>query len=802
MDDTPDFKAYEPLPTPSSIRLLSVFREPSEIWSDVKQRRPLQLSLDVVDLENEWCPQYYALSYTWGSPFADDDERSKRYTPEKKWPIIVNGQRFLVTRNLYEFLNQDAGGFDWVEELSDVHYHPYNQTAMMIIVAQKGILMKMPSLLMKGADVGAQDDFGKTALHYAAENGHLQVARELVNWGADIERKDNQGRTPLDCAKSQSTDECASVARYLENPDPPLYAGLSRGWISFWIDAICINQKDVAERSAQVKIMSQIYTKAAQVIVWLGIEDERTALARDALHGLSEGLLEWYSHIKLHRFFMYQRHPGDSAEPRLAARQADAVEQLFARVWFQRAWVVQELALARDVRIFCGGIEISYHSLSRVPHFINTNNREDGTAIQDLLYARGNGIGGIEAMTLIDIRIRTATESTETRALLNGMKVPPVVTWKGKLSLQSLATMTWPFKATDPRDKLYSLLGIARRTGQFTPDYTLPVEDVFTSFARLFLQGSPDEPIQSLRTGSSRALEPLEGLSYVQETSDNFIFKLPSWVPNFAAPLIAHRLWAPAFNASTGVSTTGIIPGDDSHTLSLKGIICDKVVYVEPFFTSTLACIHASWPLMLRLFPSIYPTGESLVRALFYTLMASQAGETSTISAEAEMSFRKFLRQKMTDFEPGEGDSYPLLGLLDECDAWDLPHSFIKAKKPQRDSLNGSHKILDAIPVFSRLMDTYRSRSLFKTEKGYLGVGPESIKRGDEIWIIAGARTPFILSEASPKDSPARSDGGSSRRGSSPISPRRFVGETYIHGIMNGEAIRNRHRDFRPVSLV
>ncbi|KAH8702916.1 heterokaryon incompatibility protein-domain-containing protein, partial [Phaeosphaeriaceae sp. PMI808] len=37
-----------------------------------------------------------------------------------------------------------------------------------------------------------------------------------------------------------------------------------------WIDAICINQEDWNERSAQVVIMRNIYQRAERVLVWLG----------------------------------------------------------------------------------------------------------------------------------------------------------------------------------------------------------------------------------------------------------------------------------------------------------------------------------------------------------------------------------------------------------------------------------------------------------------------------------------------------------------------------------------------------
>lgn len=47
-----------------------------------------------------------------------------------------------------------------------------------------------------------------------------------------------------------------------------------------WIDAICIDQEDVEERSSQVAIMGKIFAQADQVIAWLGEEDQdsRTAL--------------------------------------------------------------------------------------------------------------------------------------------------------------------------------------------------------------------------------------------------------------------------------------------------------------------------------------------------------------------------------------------------------------------------------------------------------------------------------------------------------------------------------------------
>jgi hypothetical protein len=45
---------------------------------------------------------------------------------------------------------------------------------------------------------------------------------------------------------------------------------------AIWIDAICINQADIAERGFQVAQMSSIYAMAETVIVWLGEGNEWT----------------------------------------------------------------------------------------------------------------------------------------------------------------------------------------------------------------------------------------------------------------------------------------------------------------------------------------------------------------------------------------------------------------------------------------------------------------------------------------------------------------------------------------------
>jgi hypothetical protein len=67
------------------------------------------------------------------------------------------------------------------------------------------------------------------------------------------------------------------------------------------------------------------------------------------------------------------------------------------------------------------------------------------------------------------------------------------------------------------------------------------------------------------------------------------------------------------------------------------------------------------------------------------------------------------------------------------------------------------------------------------TSKGYVGLGPKQVQDGDKIVVLAGAFVPYIV----------RKDHGGFYR---------FVGEAYIHGIMDGQAL-TKDRKFRMCAM-
>ncbi|KAB8263633.1 heterokaryon incompatibility protein-domain-containing protein [Aspergillus pseudonomiae] len=798
---------YEPLPTPTSIRVVTLLHGESDITVFGVPLTPL--SIQVVDLKDN--PRFQALSYTWGSPFPPDLQRSKDYSPKNKFPVAINGEIFFLTRNLFEFLQR----LKTQELYIDRRTKPYNKTRL-IEAAEAGSVNDVYFWMARGADLAAQDKFGETALHYAAENGYLEVVKILVEAGSDLYRRDSTGRTPLDCARMRKRRRYAEIIEYLERPDINHIVGSKPRPLSpidnqqFWIDAICINQDDIAERNAQVAIMSMIYTKASGVFVWLGVDDESTMRAFEATHLPSqEGIGMWYNDV-------LQNHVMEDPETRVAKQGSNetslkyqAVVNLFRRTWFQRVWIIQEIALANQIRIFCGGIEFEYHKLFILFHNPNFVSRFTSRSLaQALELARWRGIGGSEVSTLTDIRLRTSKHVFERTVMVeyvkkNGISLVP--TWEHKLSLSLLASKVWPFRATDPRDKVFALLGLSRLSDgpqrRIIADYTKSTSEVFIHFAKIFMQGASDEPLQTWHTGECEVFECLEGLSFVQESPDvsrRFDGQaLPSWVPNFTAPLITTRLWSPRFRAGVYPdSSAAILPHHDPQTLRLNGAFHDEIVSVEPQI-GTLTATSFRPPNWLGLISSMdktyLPTGQNRVEALWRTLMTNKLSSTSDDPVHnARSSFRFFMQKALWSLtHQSDEETITNLKLVRETDenntlpTWEEIQQY--GAKDEVGEPRGMVRI-DDHDFDQTFVHFYRGRLLYRTKRGYIGLGPWSVQAGDEVWVIAGARTPFVLRKSLIDNS-------------SDTERRSLIGETYVHGIMDGELISSA-QVFKPVSLV
>lgn len=96
-----------------------------------------------------------------------------------------------------------------------------------------------------------------------------------------------------------------------------------------WIDAICVNQLNVAERTVQVQLMRQIYSQARTVLVWLGDCEEQNPLSK----------IEKLSDQRLGRYIRERPEFHDNTS---------------TNVWWKRVWVIQEVAFAKSLMVYYG----------------------------------------------------------------------------------------------------------------------------------------------------------------------------------------------------------------------------------------------------------------------------------------------------------------------------------------------------------------------------------------------------------------------------------------------------------------
>jgi hypothetical protein len=107
-------------------------------------------------------------------------------------------------------------------------------------------------------------------------------------------------------------------------------------YCNLWIDALCIDQTHDTERNHQIQQMGRIYQCAQEVIVWLG------------------------NAAKISALFTWDERENPEAMREILYQTLDKIP------YWDRAWVVQELLLARNVYFLSQEIMIPLHKLQRI----------------------------------------------------------------------------------------------------------------------------------------------------------------------------------------------------------------------------------------------------------------------------------------------------------------------------------------------------------------------------------------------------------------------------------------------------
>ncbi|RYN77152.1 hypothetical protein AA0120_g11580 [Alternaria tenuissima] len=317
------------------IRLISIIPETTG---------PIRCNLIHVNLQSNPTPEYRALSYVWG-PSSPVQE------------IQVNGHRFLVRQNLYDFLNA----------------------------------------------------FRERLYKFRGGNGY----EDEVQW--------------------------------------------------LWIDQVCINQALTGERNHQVKMMSDIYRRVTYVYVWLGKSDDSTEATMKALKSSYRRYHGPGPLIKSSKTSSKMSGDGTSVQAEDVI-SAPALRHFFGNPYWLRLWIVQEIMLARYIRVICGETLLSWEELKRFCSSTLTNVYYDENDYWD---------------EVVPLQVKWLTDHA--------------------LSARhySYAELLVTFSASqceNPRDRVFGLQGLIPDAERAEIDYGMSVHQIFPQTAEAFVHGANSMP--------------------------------------------------------------------------------------------------------------------------------------------------------------------------------------------------------------------------------------------------------------------------------------------------------------------
>lgn len=535
-----------------------------------------------------------------------------------------------------------------------------------------------------------------------------------------------------------------------------------------WADRLCINQTDHEEKATQIRLMDKIYSEASQVLIYLGNMDPSVEGAMETMRRA-----DW-------QYPNFTTSPRDPSWLILTVWSAlkkdeinwDPIINLLRRPWFRRTWVFQEAVLARRGRVICGDQSIPWAVLERSveamtlhkDHFMDIPAYESMDSIISgiSLMASTRLIRHRDRMTLLPhVWLR--------RQLLTGSRLYS----QGDLKLLDLILESRSFLCTNPRDKVFGSLGVTTedtRSEYLKADYSLSPEDVFRKFVLWDI----------LNNDSLRVLGSSSDKAGSQHSS-------PSWVPDFTRLDPQRSLTGTKnrvqFNASAGLPRQAWASNEET-VLHVKGRIVDTLHTIgkeststpDTFVGQTAQDYNFTSLSYLRLNKNMIEEARDIWLAATTRLTdclgpvvkghVRKGTFLATIRPDGKISWAPFLRTLVCNRteEGGLASEDYILGRVASFVRQTLELDVIPEYFMQKDRY-------DAVGGLSAFLRLTESRRFAATDMGLAGYVPMRAKKGDLVCILYGSDVPFVV----------RKQAGGNYS---------LVGECYMHGIMEGEALQ------------
>ncbi|KAK4161240.1 heterokaryon incompatibility protein-domain-containing protein [Cladorrhinum sp. PSN259] len=539
--------------------------------------------------------------------------------------------------------------------------------------------------------------------------------------------------------------------------------------LPIWVDAVCINQGDDVEKTAQIARMSQVYHNAAKVIAYLGPSDAATDLAVENMSRVGEqvyncgamllteeDMSRWPHFFHLAdqpterqrrldiRAFLERMMDGEAGNetnpPKIPTYAAAA---LLRRPWFSRAWVIPEFVMAPDRDEGCvfavGNKRIKWEYLWGSTLFLAAwfmkeirdiqypeNEEEQLQMFKRYLWRIGSSQQGFSARAPQTMWVRKKYLQGDLSRSLRGL-------------LMNLYTGDFaePLGCSNPEDKIRALTSLADDgmdlDGILAPGSSW--QDIYIAVARQFY-----------RQGQ------LDFLSLCRQRQS----ELPSWVTDWRQhhrpPWLGYRTGdaAQLFDAGKGTLPQVHEAKSNNRILCLQGWLIDTIEEVGSEWTAALneefdwhsavVRLHEIYWFVdkSRKYPSQKEQDDARYRIIVADKESNAASQQSRATEESREYHKRFVYAKTVLMSP-EG--------LSSVGSW--------------------------FPSYrNTLLSLWGSRP-FLSSTGYVGICPGTAKAGDTIFIPSGSHCPYII-----------------QRSGMVIDDSQtwtLLGEAYVHQIMDGE---------------
>lgn len=666
----------------------------------------------------------------------------------------------------------------------------------------------------------SKETFARISAKSEYRNDSLAIEKHIRDFSFIRDHMDQSwGPKEQYCDSAKATQENLPVGESTHNPslaaDKP-NAHSSPRYI--WIDTLCIDQTNPEERSKQVLLMRQIYAQAEGLLVWLGDEDEWSNIAISSISAFANKYKEGMEMEERGAGLAASVSPMDGRGNAKAASEIvdDWVKEIygsdflpiawhslalwFSRPWFTRGWIIQEYTLGpsdRSELFYCGsgrasGQDMQYFHSANAARIFNNFSSSQADRIQalEVEVCRPSKLRNPVSAHESDLHRRYFDIFKPTVAIIHGAMVSSfaegTTRWRSlcisrqthllepeefrtmRMEAEPFYTMNallpwliWNRQSmtTDPRDKIYSVLGLALNSKEpvadldFDPDllvmdYTRSTQDVYASLVRSVV-------------GKTGSLDILAGCTTRgDEVSSTWV---PDWTQKTGRGLLEMYLGVPEkypFNAAEGFAATATF-SDDLAILTVQGITWDRIDVVsvpyplddDPKFKTR--CNSVLETMAKQGFDTSQGAKESLWRTLVLA-RERRSVQWGSFSSELEAAFDVWLNG---------AQKYLRVETFRHPDGREAIAITPTAVQPP-----GQQKLVDEMDAAIKSSLQFGHR-LILTENGYFGQGHTDTKVGDVVCVILGCASPMILR---------------------PVEGERhyeLVGEAYVDKIMRGEAI-------------